>query len=273
MKYDIYLILLSIIIIFGCFIYLYYQQMEPFLEENPIEHFSSKNEWTTSEDELNAQKIPLNSFQKEQVTNMIKQISSDQLKELVSTQSPLLTGPMGPMGPAGPSGSPYVSSGRLVNKQGSFHKGATNKILPQMVMSRSEGTNPQSSLSFMDTISPFVSYQSWSLLNNQSIQNRYDKTCLTMDPKKENIYMDKCTDGNPNQKWDWDSSNRIISTTASTSQNLKCLGLSSPQENTMTASLPNCVGEDCLNNGLKQYVIVKDCNINQIADDEIWSFI
>jgi hypothetical protein len=253
--------------------YMYSTQWADFFSSEKREHFSSLNEWTTSEDMIEDQKKPLSTTQKEEVTNMIKQISSDQLKDLVAAQSPLLTGPIGPMGPSGPSGSPYIASGRIVNKQGSFHKDAPNKMIPQMVMSRSEGTNPQSSLSFMDTVSPFVSYQNWMLKDDHSIQNRYDQTCLTMNPTQEKVYMDKCTDGNPNQKWDWDNSNRIVSTSASTPQNLKCLALSSPQENTFTTSLPNCVGEDCLNHSAKQYVIVKDCNVNQITDDEIWSFI
>lgn len=273
MKYDLYFIIFCIFLIVVSSVYLCNVHFLHEKSSDIAEHFSSLNEWTTSEDVLEEQRKPLNPVQKEEITNMIKQISSDQLKELVAAQSPLLSGPMGPMGPTGPSGSPYIASGRIVNKQGSFRKDATNKVIPQMVMSRSEGTNPQSSLSFMDNSSPFVSYQHWMLRNDNSIQNKYDQTCLTMNPTGEKVFMDKCTDGNPNQKWDWDNSNRIISTSASTPQNLKCLALSDPQENTFTTSLPNCVGEDCLNHGAKQYVIVKDCNVNQIMDDEIWSFI
>ena len=88
---------------------------------NNVEHFK-QNAWTTDKDVLVAEEQSLNDIQKEEVKNMINQLGKEQLKTLIAQQSPLLTGPVGPVGPQGPAGTTLVSSGRLVNKVGSFSK-------------------------------------------------------------------------------------------------------------------------------------------------------
>lgn len=240
-----------------------------------IENFES-NPWTTDRDKLAAEKVDLNEVQKKTVTDMINAISSDTLKSLVATQSPLLTGPPGPPGMQGPAGTSLIASGRLVNKNGSYDNSSSindNYFNPKYIVSRTEGTSPTSSLSFMTNVSPFASYQHWSLDVNNNIVNRYDNTCLTMTPTQDKLYMDKCNNNNNNQKWKWDSSNRIISTTASTDKNLKCIGLTQPVNNILTTNVPGCSGDKCLSNTPRRYMVIKDCNVNNVNEDEIWSFV
>ena len=237
-----------------------------------FEHFKS-DPWTTDKDTLKAEKEPLNDTQKEEVKNMIQQLGKEQLKTLIAQQSPLLTGPVGQQGPQGPPGTKLIASGRLVNKIGSFSKEKNNtKLNPDYVISRTEGTNAASSLCFIDKISPFSSYQNWELDVNNQIKNRYDNNCLTMDNKSNKLYISQCTN-NPNQKWTWDNSNRIISTTNSTPNKLKCLGLSKPEINTLTTNVPGCKDGSCSNNILREFLTVKDCEINNINNDEIWAFV
>lgn len=268
------LILFIIIIIrkYYCHDYNYNDNNKNILTEN----FAS-NPWITDKDVLEAEKAPLNEVQKKEVENMVQSLTSSELKTLISTQSPLLVGPAGPPGIQGPPGTPLIASGRLVNKNGSYdnyggNNPNTNYFNPLYIVSRTEGTSPTSSLSFMEQVSPFASYQSWSLDVNNNIINRYDKSCLTMNETQDKIYMDKCS-SNPNQKWTWDSSNRIISTTASTDKKLKCIGLTKPETNVLTTSLPGCKGDSCLSNTPRRYLNVKDCDINNVNEDEIWSFI
>ena len=33
------------------------------------------------------------------------------------------------------------------------------------------------------------------------------------------------------------------------------------------------IGQECLNNTPRKYLTVKDCDINNINDDELWTFI
>jgi hypothetical protein len=240
-----------------------------------IENFES-NPWTTDKDKLAAEKVDLNEVQKKTVTDMINAISSDTLKNLVATQSPLLTGPQGPPGMQGPAGTTLIASGRLVNKNGSYDSTSSlndNYFNPKYIVSRTEGTSPTSSLSFMSSVSPFASYQHWSLDVNNNITNRYDNTCLTMTPTQDKLYMDKCSNNNNNQKWKWDNSNRIISTTASTDKKLKCIGLTQPINNILTTNVPGCSGDKCLSNTPRRYMVIKDCDINNVNEDEIWSFV
>jgi hypothetical protein len=84
--------------------------------------------------------------------------------------------------------------------------------------------------------------------------------------------MSECSNS-PNQKWSWDNSNRIISTTASTDRNLKCVGLTKPEINVLTTNIPNCTDKECMSNTPRRYLIVKDCQINNINDDELWTFV
>ena len=244
---------------------------------NNIEHFEQNN-WTTNKDILNAKKQPLNDVQKEEVKNMINQLGKEQLKTLIAQQSPLLTGPSGPPGVQGPAGTTLVSSGRLVNKVGSFSKNSNkdkkiSDFNPDFVVTRTEGTNAASSLCFMDKISPFTSYQNWELNINNQIRNRYDNNCLTMDNKNNKLFMSQCGGDNANQKWTWDNSNRIISTTNSSPNKLKCVGLSKPEINTLTTNVPGCKNNSCSNNIEREFLIVKDCDVNNINSDEIWSFV
>ena len=259
-------ILLSILIIFIFYI---------FNKKLNVEHFAS-NQWTTNKKTLESEKVPLNDVQKEEVKNMVSSLTQSKLKTLIASQSPLLTGPQGVQGMQGPPGTKLVASGRLVNKNGSFDTKVVEGqsfFVPKYIATRTEGTNNLSSLAFMDQIAPFTSYQNWSLDINQNIKNRYDGNCLTMSSTQDKLYMDKCTDTNANQKWDWDRSNRIISTTASTDTNLKCIGLTKPEVNVLTTNVPGCSGADCKTNTARQYLIVKDCDINNINDDELWSFV
>lgn len=235
-----------------------------------LETFAS-NKWTTNKDLLHAENQQLNDVQKTQVYDMINSISESKLKSLITSQSPLLTGPAGPIGPQGPAGTSLIASGRLINKSGSFDSDK-NQFLPQYVVTRTEGTSPTSSLSFMDNNNSFASFQNWQLDINNHLKNRYDNNCLTMDPKQTKLYIDKCEDSNPNQKWNWDNSNRIISINNSNSRVLKCIGLSKPEQNVITTNIPGCSGEQCQNNTPRRYLEVHDCQINNINEDEIWSF-
>lgn len=247
---------------------------------NKIENFatdtkdSKSNAWTTNKDVLADEKKSLNDTQKTEVTNMINAISESKLKSLISSQSPLLVGPQGPQGIQGPSGTTLIASGRLINKSGSFDKSDVNNnyLIPKYVVTRTEGTSPTSSLSFMDDTSPFASFQNWQLDINNNLKNRYDGNCLTMGTADNKLYIDKCGD-NPNQKWNWDNSNRIISTSNSNNRVLKCIGLSNPERNILTTNVPGCNGNQCQTNTARRYLHVKDCEINNIHEDEVWSFV
>lgn len=240
---------------------------------------SNQNQWTTDKNVLQATQAVLqqlltsdNEYNKS-LQNMISSVNQSQLKTLIAAQSPLLVGPVGPEGPQGPAGTTLIASGRLINKSGSIDPSNKNSITPAYVATRTEGTNPSSSLSFMDNISPFASFQYWQLDVNNNLKNKYDQTCLTMNPSQNKLYIDKCSPDNLNQKWSWDNTNRIISTTASTNTSLKCIGLSQPEANILTSNIPGCVGDACLNNTPRRYLEVKDCDINNINEDEVWSFI
>jgi len=241
------------------------------INKNTLENFAS-DKWTTNKDKLEEESQPLNDTQRNEIKNMIKSISKSELKSLISSQSPLLVGPSGIQGPQGPAGTKLIASGRLVNKSGSFDKKSDNYFIPQFVVTRTQGTNPTSSLAFIDNISPFGSFQDWQLDINNNIINRYDNTCLTMDNTASKLYMSKCEDI-PSQKWNWDNTNRIISTTASSNTKLKCIGLTKPEVNILTTNIPNCKEEECLSNSARKYLIVKDCDISSINEDELWSFI
>lgn len=232
--------------------------------------------WTIDKNELISKTSSLNDIQKTEVKNMIDSVAQTKLKDLVSSQSPLLVGPEGPQGPQGPAGSTYIATGRLVNKGGSFDEisDKNNYFIPKYAVSRTEGTNPNSSLSFMDDVSPFASFQNWELNINNHLKNRYDGSCLTINSDNQKLYMDKCDNAKNEQKWMWDKTNRLISTTASTQNKLKCVGLSGPETNIITTNIPGCKGKDCnMSNKSRKYLALKDCDINTIKDDETWSFI
>lgn len=235
---------------------------------------SDQNQWTTDKTVLETtnavlQKLLNNDNEyNTSLKNMISSVNQSQLKTLISTQSPLLVGPQGVQGPQGPAGTTLVASGRLINKSTSDPKNNSN-----LVVTRTDGTNPGSSFSYMDDLSPFASFQYWQLDINNNLVNKYDQSCLTMNPTQNKLYMDKCSNDNENQKWSWDNTNRLISTTASTDTKLKCIGLSKPEINIVKSNTPGCIGSQCLNNNPQQYLEIKDCDINNINENEIWSFI
>jgi len=234
----------------------------------------TSNPWSTDRNELEDQKKSLNPVQKNEVDGMIKSISKRTLQDLVLNNSPFLTGPAGPPGVQGPAGGPYVAVGRLINLSGSFPKSDKDKnyFSPKFSVTRSEGTNSTSSLAFMDDSSAFSAIQNWQLDSKGNLKNRYDDNCVTMNNTDNKIHIDKCSENNLNQKWSWDTSNRIISTTNSNDIKLKCIGLSKPEINITTTNIPGCKGDSCSNNVPRRYLISKDCEINNVNEDEIWDF-
>ena len=254
--------------------YIYIESFDSKKDDDENSDEESLNKWTTDRKTLEEKTQKLNNVQKKEVKNMINAISQSKLETLIANQSPLLVGPSGPPGIQGPPGTTLIASGRLINKSGSFDKTGqnTNYFMPKYVVTRTEGTSPASSLSFMDNTSAFASFQNWQLDINNHRKNRYDDNCLTMSPTQDKLYIDKCND-NPNQKWTWDKSNRIISTSASTDRVLKCISLSNPEQNVLTTNIPGCSGAECKNDNPKRYLTVKDCDINNINENEIWSFV
>ena len=53
----------------------------------------------------------------------------------------------------------------------------------------------------------------------------------------------------------------------------KCIGLSNPERNILTTNIPGCTGDQCQTNTSRRYLHVKDCEINNIHEDEVWSFV
>jgi hypothetical protein len=231
---------------------------------------SSSSSWGKSSKDVKTENQGLTPNQQKQVKNISSAISKDTLTNLIQAQSPLLAGPPGPPGPTGPAGTTLIASGKLANKKDSFNE--KNKIIPQFVVGRTEGTNPAASLCFMDQISPFTSYQHWQLDINNNLKNRFDNTCMTMSATDNKIYMDNCDPNNPNQKWTWDNTNRLISTSNSTNNILKCIS-TQQMENTHITSIPGCVGKNCIKSGKQNFLVVGDCKINDIQDNQVWGFI
>ena len=210
----IFLIIIIIIILFNV--------INDLNKKKKIEYFeSSSASWGESSQTVQNNNQDLTSTQRDSVINISKSTCTNTLTNLIQTQSPLLVGPPGPVGQQGPAGTTLVASGRLANKGSSFNE--NNKIIPTYVVGRTEGTNPSASLSFMDKISPFASYQDWQLDINNNIKNRFDNTCMTMSTTDNKIFMDTCDSNNPNQKWSWDNTNRLISTSNSSTNILKCI--------------------------------------------------
>jgi hypothetical protein len=263
----IFLIIIIIIILFNV--------INNLNKKKKIEYFeASSSTWSTSSDDVKKENEGLTSNQLTQVKNISSKTCTDTLTSLVQTQSPLLAGPPGPIGPPGPAGTTLVASGKLVNKKISFNQNDKNKINPQLVVGRSEGTNPSSSLSYMDNISPFASYQDWQLDINSNIKNRFDNTCMTMSKTDNKIYMDTCDPNNANQKWNWDNTNRLYSTSNSTKTILKCIS-TKEMDNIHITSVPGCKPGDknCVKTGKQNFLVVDDCKVNDIQDNQLWGFI
>ncbi len=228
------------------------------------------DEWNGSPEEIEEQKKGLTKKQECQIKNMIKDSVRKNVMDALSAQNPLMTGPAGPIGPPGPAGSKLIASGKLLNQKGSYSK--SNEV--KRVATRTNGTNPSSSLIFLDEQTPFASYQDWQYTDNNQIKSRYDGTCLTFQPGQDELYMDTCSNNNQKQKWFWDKTNRLIS--LDTSQNkkgsIKCMTVSKPKTISTTASIPDCKGNKCENKGNVMYLMVKDCDPNNVRSDEIFGF-
>jgi len=260
----IYIFLIIIIIIF---LFNFFDNMN---KKKKVEYFESKSSWTKSSEDVKKENQDLTPHQVKQIKNISSNTCKNTLTNLIQTQSPLLAGPVGPVGPPGPAGTTLIASGKLANKESSFN--GKNKTIPELVVARTEGTNPSASLSFMDKISPFASYQDWSLDINNNIKNRFDNTCMTMSTTDNKIFMDTCDPNNSNQKWSWDNTNRLISTTNSSSTNLKCISTQEMENNHIT-SIPGCVGNKCIKSGKQHFLVVSDCKVNDIKENEVWGFI
>jgi hypothetical protein len=214
--------------------------------------------------------------QSTQIQNMINQVVPATLRNIVNTNQTLITGPQGPPGQQGPPGTTLIASGRLINKDGSFNPNVDKNVAsPSFVVTRTEGTNATSSLSFMDSSSNFAPFQEWQLNINNNIVNRYDGTCLTKDPKQDTLYMSTCDPNNANQKWNWDNkTNRLnlISSNPDTSANFTCIGLTPPENNILTTNVPGCTGDTCSANTARRYLTAKQCSQTNVNEDEIWGF-
>lgn len=246
----------------------------PLYKISLIENFqdSDTNPWNENDDKIKYDKMGLNDKQKSEVSNMISQVSKEELQKLINIQSPLLVGPIGPQGPSGPTGGSYIATGKLANKLGSHKKGSDN-FVPEYIATRTEGTDNAQSLSFMSSIIPYASYQDWVLGDDSKLKSRFDDNCLTFDNKNNKLFISECKTDNPNQNWSWDNaSNRLISTNQN-NQNLKCIGLTQPEVNKLTTNVPGCKGEVCSNNTERRFLVVKDCDPNNVKEDEVWGFI
>lgn len=268
------------------FIILYYQIYLRFIKKNTIKKLYSSDvyesfeaSWTKDRETYESENKPLNDVQKEQVQNMVKEMTKSQVSKLIADQKPMFAGPQGPQGIQGPSGSKLIIYGRLVNKSGSFENSSSNssKMDVEYVCSRTEGTNASSSLIFMDSISPFSNYQYWEFNEDNTIRSKFDGSVLTMNDIGKKCYMSTLiTDSsNPNylnQRFTWDNTMRLISMN-NTDNKLKCLALTSPEVDSLTTSIPGCKGDACSNSVPRKFLISRECSPNTVKSDEIWSFV
>jgi len=206
-----------------------------------------------------------------------QQINAKMEKVQSMINSSQLTGPAGPRGPQGsqgPAGNKIVASGYLVNAGGSYESGIekSNIFTPDYVITRTAGTTPEMSLSYLDKPTSFVSYQNWMLTEDNFLINRYDNTCMTINDIDNKVYMAECNNSVP-QQWTLDKNNRIVSLNKGKSNETKCLGLSKEENNITTTNLPDCNDSSCYNNKAKKFVVVKNCNTEKISPNEIWNFI
>lgn len=233
------------------------------------------DEWNKSSEDIKKQKQGLTKMQECQIKNIINNTVRSNVMQTLSAQNPLMTGPSGPPGPPGPSGTTLLASGKLVNQLGSFGKKDITFKNPILVATRTNGTNPMSSLVYMDEVAPFASYQSWQYNQKNQIVNRYDGSCLTYSPKQDNLYMSECNDNDSKQKWFWDKSNRLVLLDKGANKNkktLKCMSVSEPEVNSLVSSVPECKGEGCKIMGQKRYLITKNCDPNTVDSSTIFSF-
>ena len=220
----------------------------------------------------------------EKLQNTITNIVKSQLDQITATQGAIIKGPAGPVGPQGPAGTPLIASGKLINKTSSFDNAASttgtiNYFNPKYVLTRTGGTDPKFSISYLDDNSAFASFQDWQYDINNNIKSRYDDNCLTMDSNKMNqvLYLDKCDPANNYQKWKWDNiSNRFLSMMDNSSPTkIKCIVSSTPSgTNTNITNNLNCKGNECTQTKPVQKIAeVSDCDKNTVNDNEVWTFI
>lgn len=281
--FGIFLIIILIIFLFYIFFNIYPRRNI----ENFQDASKSSSAWTTSAADKQA---ATDSTQADKdLQNKIMNIVKNQLDQIKGTQGALIKGPPGPPGQQGPPGSNLIASGKLINKANSFDSNSgsssnsmLNYFIPQYVLTRTGGTNPLSSLSYMDNNSAFASFQDWQFDINNNIISRYDGKCLTMDDPKKNalnsvLYLDKCEPTNSNQKWKWDNvSNRLLSMNNDiNSKKVKCIISTDPSGNNINISNNlNCTGDECAKSkSIKKIAEIADCDINIVNDKEVWSFI
>ena len=280
--FSIFLIIVLIIFIF----YIIYKKTFN------IERFQASTDKSTTtskpagwgENRGNKAKADEEKAENEKLQNTITNIVKSQLDQITATQGAIIKGPVGPTGPQGPAGTPLIASGKLINKTSSFDNaasttGTVNYFSPKYVLTRTGGTDPRFSISYLDNNSAFASFQDWQYDINNNIKSRYDDNCLTMDSNKMNqvLYLDKCDPANNYQKWKWDNiSNRFLSMMDNSSPTkVKCIVSSTPSgTNTNITNNLNCKGNECTQTKPVQKIAeVSDCDKNTVNDNEVWTFI
>ena len=280
--FSIFLIIVLIIFIF----YIIYKKTFN------IERFQASTDKSTTtskpagwgENRGNKAKADEEKAENEKLQNTITNIVKSQLDQITATQGAIIKGRVGPTGPQGPAGTPLIASGKLINKTSSFDNaasttGTVNYFSPKYVLTRTGGTDPRFSISYLDNNSAFASFQDWQYDINNNIKSRYDDNCLTMDSNKMNqvLYLDKCDPANNYQKWKWDNiSNRFLSMMDNSSPTkVKCIVSSTPSgTNTNITNNLNCKGNECTQTKPVQKIAeVSDCDKNTVNDNEVWTFI
>ncbi len=258
-----------------CLLYLAYLIHKHRSQVNKImENYEDLN---TNIDIQKANAIKLSETQKSEVETIFNNMTPKIVSDYVNANKNILRGPTGAMGPTGLSGGNFITQGFLVNKVASYD--STNKIYsnPNRVITRASGNDPKSSLSFLDTFNPFVTYQKWKIDSNNKLVSNFDQSCVAFNPTsgdKEKVYMTNCND-NTSLKVQMDKYNRILLQDTMGTPSPKCLTLGTVEKQVLTTGLPDCMsGNDCFKVGFnKQFMKVSPCDISIPKDNEIWNFL